>query len=237
VWAPLTPAQRARFNQTAAIQAFKNYEGLDYGYQNMLWAWTDTLNDNYPCLPPDFKQCLVWEHIEVLFGILDRFVPEFSDQFTKQAFNKRIGTVNLPIAQVRQQADRSGLTAKAVPSVVELDSWDYKTTRNNVSVIGKSMVCCVYVCSIWKAAGLFDDIGREIQCGEQTNWDDYAMKLFDPNAARPAACATADPNNQLCQLEGKFAVNLNNYGSKQWYPHYGEKCPSRGPDYLKPADC
>jgi len=180
--------------------------------------------------------CLQWEHVEALFGVLDRLVPAFNDLFTVQAFNHRLGTSGLRIAALLQEAERRGVPARALPTLVEQDAWNYQTNRYNKSATGKSMVCCVYVCAIWKAAGLFKDIGNDIQCTEQTNWDDYAMSFFDPNP-RPQPCVSADPNNQLCQLEGKFALNLNNFSTKKPYPKYGEKCPSLAPDYKKPDGC
>ncbi len=40
-----------------------------------LWGrgWVDTVADNYPCVPPDFSsKCLQWQHIEVLFPIVNK---------------------------------------------------------------------------------------------------------------------------------------------------------------------
>jgi hypothetical protein len=45
----------------------------------------------------------------------------------------------------------------------------YHTRRNGEPAEGRSMVCCVFVCSLWKAAGVFGD--TEINCGELTNYD------------------------------------------------------------------
>ena len=60
------------------------------------------------------------------------------------------------------------------------------------------MVCCVFVCRLWKAAGIFGDVTDEINCGEFQNTDDYGMGIFDKDFTRPDACAKADPANPLC---------------------------------------
>jgi hypothetical protein len=81
----------------------------------------------------------------------------------------------------------AGIAANTVPTIVEQDSWDYHTTRYNSTVVGKSMVCCVFVCNskaasasvfqlhtlalrsycatVWKAGGLFQGINNQINCG------------------------------------------------------------------------
>lgn len=47
---PLNPDTRAKFNETAAWEYARSMEGKPYGYHNMLFAWIDTVNGNYP--PP-----------------------------------------------------------------------------------------------------------------------------------------------------------------------------------------
>jgi hypothetical protein len=91
VWAPLSAANRAKFNETAAVAKFHEMEGLEYGYQvvhvtplrvtpshfalahctkcdavklqNMLYGWIDTVKDNYPCFPPGSETCLECESV------------------------------------------------------------------------------------------------------------------------------------------------------------------------------
>jgi len=238
VWAPLSAASRAKFNENAANAAFKSLEGLDYGFTTLLWGWIDTVKDNYPCLPPDFKTCLTYDLMEVLLGFLDKFFGLVGDALFHQAFNKRLGNTNFNRAADQFKfADDKGIGSSKLPTLPEQDAWDYNTTRFDKPAVGKSMVCCVFVCNIWKAAGLFKDIGDQIQCGEQTNWDIYVMNFFDTTTPRPPQCVAADPNNQLCQLEGKYTLNLNNFNTKKPYPKYGENCPGVAPDYKKPADC
>jgi hypothetical protein len=158
VWAPLNPEYRAKFNETAALNRFLELEGLEYGtgarklrpsrafnaecagYHNFLWGWVDTVKDNYPCLPPDYTQCLQWEHVEVLFGLLERILPATADllfgQVTRrtrgcwsqraqlarahaQAFNHRMGTEGLSAADLFYLAHQRGIQANTLVTVVE----------------------------------------------------------------------------------------------------------------------
>jgi len=188
-------------------------------------------------VPPNYTQCLQWEHIEVLAPIVDRLIPDLGDTFFNEAFNKRLGTKDLGAADIWYQANLKKIDPRTIPTMVEQDSWDYNTTRYGEVAQGKAMVCCVFVCNIWKAGGLFESLGNEVNCGEHTNWDDYVLTLFDTTTPRPKACVDADPDNKLCQLEGKYALKLNDFATKKPYKHQAEKCPSLPPKYEKPKDC
>eukprot|EP00298_Acanthocystis_sp_HF-20_P013871 c20540_g1_i1.p1 GENE.c20540_g1_i1~~c20540_g1_i1.p1 ORF type:complete len:590 (-),score=239.66 c20540_g1_i1:109-1878(-) len=233
---PLAPEYRAKMNLTAAWEFFNNTEGIDYGYDNMLWGWVDTLKDNYPCAPPNYDRCLSWNVIVVAFPQVEKIVKQFTS-FYFQAWNFRLGTSNLPMAELLYEAHQQNIVPDSIPAMVEDDTWMYNTTRNGVAAVGPSMVCCVFVCHIWKASGVFSGIDNVVNCGELTNWDDYALTLFDKNYVRPQACVDADPDNQVCQLLGEYSVNLNNYNSKDPYQHMAEKCPSLAPNYNKPSNC
>ena len=240
VWAPLTQAARAQFNATAALEYFASVEGFDYGYQNILWGWQDTVEDNYPCLPPSFGDlCLKPAHVQILFGALDRAVNATANVLFLQAWNKRVGTQGLTFAQVLQYANQSaGIRAEDIPVIVEKDSWVYETTRHGVAAVGPALVCCSFVCNMWKAGGLFADLTREINCAEQTNLDDYTLDLLTYPATLPKECSSADPHNRLCQLEGAYSVDLGEaYGTRTPYAHMDESCPSRAPAYDRPDKC
>jgi len=88
-----------------------------------------------------------------------------------QAFNIRLGTSGLDWAGIVMTAGQKGLQMDNLAYAVEEDSFTYETTRYNTTVQGPSMVCCVFVCNMWKAAGLFGDLTDEINCAEQTNFD------------------------------------------------------------------
>jgi len=118
-----------------------------------------------------------------------------------------------------------------------LDSYVYHTTRDGVPADGPSMVCCVFVCEIWKNGGLFQNLTDQINCGEFANWDDYSMDIFDHNYQKPQQCVSADPTSPTCQLEGAYTLVFNDYDTKTPVAHMAENCPSKNPDYNHPPGC
>lgn len=75
VWVPLSEENRAKFNATSANEFIDSMLGIDYGYENVLMGWIDTLTQNYPCLPGQNDLCLVPELFDVLFSTLERYIP------------------------------------------------------------------------------------------------------------------------------------------------------------------
>ena len=240
VIAPLNPTMRAQFNATAAWEFYNGVAGLDYGYHNLLFGWIDTVIGNYPCLPPNYEQCLTWDIVEILFGAIDRLAPSVGDILFNQAMNFRMNTTGLLFADILMVAGQRGIDAQTIPTIVESDTWMYNTTRYGLPAVGKSEVCCTFVCNIWKAGGLFTGINNQVNCAEMTNSDDYGLNYFDPariGANRPASCISQDPSNPLCQITGKYTLNLNSFNVRAPYPHMSEKCPSLAPAYDRPAGC
>jgi len=173
---------------------------------------------------------------------MDRWVPPVAELLFQQAFNHRLGTTarNLRAPELFFAAAEKGLAPGELPTLVEKDSWTYNTTRNGKVAQGRSMVCCVFVCSMWKAAGVFDSLvggAQSVNCAELTNSDDYALSILAAPSPRPAVCASADPNNPLCQVEGLYQVILDPFAFKKPYAHMAEHCPSKPPEYKKPLDC
>jgi len=236
VHSPLSAASRARFNTTAATAMFQEMEGVDYGYYNMLWGWVDTLADNYPCVAPDYKTCLQWEHIPVLLGNAGKLTG-LAEMLIAPAFAQRLDlSLSTPLADSLKIAVERNIDPRSLPKMVEQDKWLYNTTRNGTPVMARSMVCCVFVCNVWKAGGLFD--GKDVNCAEQTNWDDSSLALFEADySSRPQVCRKADPDNPVCQLEGKYTLTLRDYNTRAPYSHMGEHCPSEAPFYKQPKGC
>jgi len=206
-------------------------------FYNQFWGWLDTDNDNYPCLPPDWTYCLTWEHMQIVSGLLDKVDPDLCDQFFKQGMNIRLGTTGLSAAEIYQEGNKQGYTVPALFKTIELDSYVYHTTRDGVPADGPSMVCCVFVCEIWKNGGLFQNLTDQINCGEFANWDDYSMDIFDHNYQKPQQCVSADPTSPTCQLEGAYTLVFNDYDTKTPVAHMAENCPSKNPDYNHPPGC
>jgi hypothetical protein len=224
VWAPLTKEYRLKYNETAAVQFFLDNEGFDYGYRNFIFGWIDTLYDNYPCVPlsdgSTVSVCLQWEYVEALFGYMDRVNEDMVDKLMNQAFNLRLGTQGLRLPEILQEAGNRGMDGRELPTLVEQDSWMYNTTRYGEPAVGRSMVCSTYVCSSWKAAGLFGD--KEVNCGEHTPVDDYGLALFE---------------DEYKQIMGRYTLDLNRYNIKKPYEHMAEDCATMAPDYEQKVDC
>lgn len=91
-----------------------------------------------------------------------------------------------------------------------------------VEVEDRAMVCCVWVASLWKAAGVFDDIDQQMNAGEQTNVDDYMLTIFE---------------DSYTQILGAYTLNLNAFQSRTPFPHMGEQCGGMPPDYKEHANC
>jgi len=250
--APLSPTHRAAFDTKKAIAFFKSIEGNDYGFANMLMGWLDTRSENFPCLPPDFTQCLDAGVGEIIFRVIDTFMGDASENLVRQAFNHRAGTVGLPFLDVLYTAatrQTGGATRGFLDlmTMVEQDSWVYNMSRNNTLVPGPAyhmapcMVCNVFVCHMWKAGGVFAPINNQLNCGELTLYDTYALKVFDDaktGAGRPQICRDTDPENTLCQLIGPVTLYPKpDFNTRPMSPFFGSHCPSKGPSYERPQGC
>eukprot|EP00455_Lapot_gusevi_P053136 TRINITY_DN8223_c0_g2_i2.p2 TRINITY_DN8223_c0_g2~~TRINITY_DN8223_c0_g2_i2.p2 ORF type:complete len:172 (-),score=41.76 TRINITY_DN8223_c0_g2_i2:191-706(-) len=167
-----------------------------------------------------------------------------SENIFRQALQHRAGLwpSNASVVECFKTAQQQlNLNFTQLYTIVERDDWLYNTTKVGVPAVGKSMVCCVFVCNIWKAAGVFGNLTNEIQCAEQTLWDIFSMQIFDDakmGNGRPDICKQYDPTNQLCQLTGNFTLNLKpDVNTRPLYAHMGERCSSLGPAYIREPGC
>ena len=114
---------------------------------------------------------------------MERLVPSVSELLWGQAFNVRMGLQGTKMVDIYRIAADQNISASTIPMVPESDDFNYTVNRGNVSVTGKSMVCCVFVCNMWKHGGIFDDIGRDsVNCAELTNWDvSVSFEFSDPD--------------------------------------------------------
>jgi len=234
VHVPLTAQARANFNETAAQAKFYELEGIPYGYHNFLFGWIDTPADNYPCMPPEFDLCLSPEAVNIASGLVDRLSKAIADKMYNQALTHRVnkpwGTFNTT-AQIYQYAyQQLNLTFEELVILPEQDSWIYSD--------GPSMVCDVFVCTIWKSAGLFGNLADDIQCTELTPRDVYSMNVLDTNPNnRPQICVETDPQLPFCQLGGDYQLALPGFGTVQPYAEMNQNCPGQPPAYSRPSNC
>jgi hypothetical protein len=234
VHVPLNAEAAAKFNETAAQEQFYALEGTPYGYHNFLFGWIDTPNSNFPCIAPDYTNCLTLPLGMVASGLFDRISKPLANKMYNQALTHRVnqpwGTFNTTAQIIQYAAQTLSLDFGELISLPEQDSWVYTD--------GRSLVCDVFVCTIWKAAGLFDDLAEEIQCTELTPRDVYTMNVFDTNPDnRPDICKFTDPDLPFCQLGGKYQLDLPGYGTIQPYANMEQNCPGQPPLYLRPSNC
>jgi hypothetical protein len=216
VWLPLKPEVRAHFNGSAAAAVLAQHLGTPYGTQNMLWSWIDTAADNYPCVPPNFDKCLDPRLVMPLFGFVDHLTKGLvGGLMWTQAFNKRLGTVNLTTAETFMEATKRKMQFSDLTAIPEKDDWKYSS--------GISRMCDAWVCTVWKEAGIFGDLRDQFQCTESTNWDILTLPLFSKQQ----------------QISGKYRMYIHELGSKMWapYPQYAEACGGHAPKWDRTRNC
>ena len=213
VWAPLRPEISEAMDMEAAWAFVEGMRGVDYGYEVVLTGLLDTLTDNLPCASAseDTPFCLEPEHFEMLFSAVERLplLGEEVSRVFKPAMMQRAGVpFDRPLVEAYHAASLAGVEVTRLPLVPETDGWRYVTTRFGEPEISPVMICNVFVCNVWKHAGVFRDIGDDIQCGETSVNDNYRLALY-ADRPPPDLCLAADPSNPLCQLTGRYQLRLD----------------------------
>jgi len=241
VWAPMEQSINDGMNMTKAWEFVDSMIGIDYGYEVVLTGLLDTLYDNLPCAGSNNTFCLEPEHFEMLFSYVERLSDEVARVF-KPAIMQRAGlSFDKPLVEAYYAAHLAGVEVTMLPLLPEKDGWIYPTTRDGKPELSPVMICNVFVCNVWKHAGVFSGIEDDIQCGETSVNDNYRLKLYS-NEPKPAFCSEVE--NPLCQLTGKYQLRLDSqpgvpprYNYVPVSPGLLESCPSKAPNYLAPQDC
>lgn len=234
----LSEASRARFNASAAAEAFEGtHEGLLYGFETLLWGWFDLGNPNLPT-PLDMHL------VATLFAILDPLLTKAlgtTPSLWNNAMAQRLGasdgsgdvTFGMTTQDLFAVAEARNLSMTDLVEMPESDAYVYPrpggSCARKAGCTGPSSVCNVFVCRMWKAGGLFD---ADFNCGEQVPLDTYEMDIFDKSPQLSAACRAADPMfTQYCQILGKYRLELPRFSSVKPFTGMRERCPSKGPAY------
>ncbi|KJE95080.1 hypothetical protein CAOG_05572 [Capsaspora owczarzaki ATCC 30864] len=222
---PLSPEKRAQFNETAAIAFVKSVVGNLYGFQNMLFTWLDTPDQNMPA-PVDQHYLVVM--LSLLDPILEPLLVELhTPSLWNVAFNRRLGTAYTRCVEIFAHAAAHNVSFGQLISMPEQDWWIY-AGHEPWYPDGIAMVCDVFVCYTYKAGGLFGNLTDSINCAEFTPLDVYELAWFD-TAPIPAKCQAADPGNKWCQILGKYRIQLPEFNTVQPFAHMRENCPSMPP--------
>jgi hypothetical protein len=218
---PLSEESRKKLDEKKALDWFMNkMEGYPYGFHNFLFSFIDTTDSNLPFV-------LTHEHFEFLFTIAESIYEPLARLMLGEGVNLRLGTKNLTLVQASSLAARRGITFEELLAIPEKDDWVYSD--------GPSYVCSCFVVGFYKAGGLFGNM--DIQATEFAPKDLYQLNIFDKNYKRPKVCVEADPDLPYCQIMGKFKIVLNGYSTIDPYPHMNERCPSKGPEFVRPDGC
>jgi len=218
----LSPSARSRYNATAAMEWFRKVEGLPFGYQNFIFGWIDTIKDNYP--PPMNAEIILY--VVILMQYIDF---DSCNNIILLGLNKRLGTEKLGIYEILDVLRAKKLTFEELLTISEQDSWQYPT--------GPSLVCDVFVMSMYKAGGLLEPYTKQIQVTEFTPRDSYQMNFFLlSKSQRPPPCQVDDL--PYCQLLGKYRMDLKEAGTIKPYPYMFERCGALPPNYeRRPLQC
>eukprot|EP01135_Chromosphaera_perkinsii_P003380 Nk52_evm4s242 gene=Nk52_evmTU4s242 len=229
---PLSEEKQAVFEKNAhlAVDYFKKVEGVLYGYQNLLWGWIDTPNQN---LPHPLSNEFVMSAFAIVEPLSDALMKKsHTPSLWRETFNHMIGKEGLTTYQVYAQMEKEGLSFGEMISRPIKDSWGYRqwTSKNKYEDNQPAMVCDVFVCNVYKHAGLFGDL--EVECGEFTPLDVYELNFYksidETKKQWKKYCRNEDV---MCQLGGAYVVDLGEewYNKQKPFSHMREHCPALAP--------
>ena len=164
---------------------------------------------------------------------MEKIAPKAAFNYFTEALNKRMNTTeDLPIEKIAQLAAEQQMSVEDVMAMVEVDGWEYHGIEPRD---GRSMVCSAFTTSVYKAAGLFDDL--EINAVEFHPKDATDLAFFQKKPVRPQACIDADPDIDHCQLLGNYRIKLVNVATVEPYAHMNERCKTNWPSYSRDDNC
>ena len=217
---PLKKEYAAKFSEDKAWEWFRQTQGMPYGYRNFLFGWMDTPKDNLPSVLD-----LNWAYL--VFRILEAVDQPATNQLLREALNWRVGTKNLELFEIEEEANKQGKTLNDLFSIIEPEGVMYSD--------GYSYVCSSYVFSFYTKSGMLGDL--QIHATEMTPRDVYTLNIYDTNWEKPQVCQNADPELPYCQIMGNWKMDLPGYSTIEPYSHMCERCPSMAPDYFRPDGC
>ena len=208
------------------VSHFNSLEGLPYGYNNFLFGWIDTLDNNFP-------EPLTKELLSLVVATLDRGKgKDIVDKFVIEGLNKRINLnrltyepLELNYSEIVEETIKRNISIYNLYTIPENDNWVYST--------GKSLVCDSLVLSLYKSAGIFNEIDNNLQATEFTPRDSYEVKIFNDNW-KPKKCIN---KGIYCQIMGKYEMELFDINSIDMYKNMNEKCETKPPNYIRNKNC
>lgn len=217
---PLNDEHQAKFNEKKAWDWFEQVAGLDYGFRNFVFAYTDTLSENFP----EFVDA---NFLMMAAKIYEKIMPSHVKLFFIEAFNKRLQINASNIDEVTEELFKQNMSYAQLMTMVEKEGWQYSN--------GFNYVCSAFVTSVYKRAGLFGDL--EINVTEFVPKDVYELNFFDTTGNKVAKGCENSASFGYCQIMGKILLDLGEINYIQPYANMAETCPTVAPDFKHRDGC
>ncbi|KAL9644024.1 hypothetical protein ABK040_005492 [Willaertia magna] len=216
---------KSKMNEAKAIEFFKSVEGNEYGFNNIAYAWIDTLYNNYPTMIGAtlvlFSNWYMGDYINLLFlkGLNQRFTHYYG-------VNANCTHMNC----VFDILTNLNLTVNEVLALPERDGWLYSNNK-------PQMVCSVFAMTLFKKAGIFGNLTNYFEAAEFTPKDVYMLDIWDKDWVQPKGCK-ANPNDDypFCQLTGKYYWPIKDFATIKPYPKMNERCGAQPMGYKREPD-
>jgi len=208
----LNDETRARMNTTAIMEAWHKVEGLDYGWDNMIFNAFDTYTDLDYGRDPPLTSPRLYEMAISLDGT-PWLPPYFSDWAALPGLNQRMGLdEKTPGPEFFAHIDKEEKYFWDVVIMPELESYKYD---------GKTMlVCSTLVAYLWEKGGVFGP--HQVEPAEFTPRDIYSSAVFNETWAKNLPCGR--DNKPWCQVAGNYHFELDTFNSVPIYDHMNERC-------------
>jgi hypothetical protein len=225
IYAPLADEYKAQFDEAKAVAFFKKMDGAPYGYENIAYAWIDTVANNYPT--PMRVQLL-----PAVLTLFEKLIPNWIDLLFIRGMEQRLShyynqpSVNCTTLEcVLPYLDKMNVTIGEALTTPELDSFVYPVGR-------KPMVCSVFALNLLRAAGLLQN--TTINASEFTPKDFYQLGIWKTNWQRPAQCQV--DNFPYCQILGNWHWPVPMFSTIKPYDRMNERCGAVPMEYARLPD-
>jgi hypothetical protein len=127
-------------------------------------GFLDSHEGNFLCADTAGTMCTEKEHFEMIFSVAEKLLDAAARVFKPAIMQRAQVDFDLPIVEAYYKAYKEdGIAPGDVHIIPEEDSWMYPTTRNGEPFESDVSICNVFTCKVLRAAGVFGDIGDEIE--------------------------------------------------------------------------
>lgn len=221
MWFQLSKENRKKFNETAVWEWLEPRKKFKYGIRAFLPAPIDLAQGTFPKY--------ISNELFILIGtVLNKFIPDLSNLVIGAFMSARLGRDDLNLDETSILASEMNLKLEDLMAMPELESFKYKA--------GEQWICSALVVKLYMIAGV---IKEDINPKEFVPKDIYQMNIFDKNWKynKPKVCRDADPDDDFCQIHGKYRLHAVNFSRIDVYPRMNERCAMVPPKYLRQDGC